>query len=896
MQTLKSHIKSLNVRINPEQDAESQLPILHRIAIIYLVLPLIIWLIGWFEWWFGITLSALIIFALAPILSGSWHVSSPRITTYILLIVALGWVMLTSAGGIFDEKILNWVDHETVILDVGRNWPPFLPDILSSYRPIDSAVSDTPPHLRFYLGWHMVPALIAQLISPAVALNWAIPIWTWIGVALMLLLFTREFKGWSIAIAATILILFSGMDFLRTIILEGWEWIDPRIDYRGWPGINLGKIHIEWDGRWDVKTQYSSNTTALMWVPHHFIPAGIYTMLILQLRRNSRFIATSAVLIAIAPFWSIFVALGLLPLVAILLRENGIRPFLRWQSILPSIIITALLALYLTSGKVDFYNGWIWQRYEWQLLIRWIPLFLLHEFLILSALLWWVNPKLRREPFFIVSVAVLLILPIYFFSYPNDLVMRSSLPALHLICFFTALAITRYISNAAHRGTPYHRLAMSGLVLILAIGSLTPIIEITRATNNDVPFRRSQRIDYTTLTDMPVTWKSENTAYELPYILQWVLQDPNPSIAQTHEKPEPLVRSNYDIYLQDDKIIYVKDYCNNEDAKKLFLHVISTDIPDQRAPTHGALPADQFGFAYIDQFIHKEKQWCGAVRRLPQYEIATIRTGQRLNDENAWEVEIALDGNQQPARATVRDYQAEYDAATSSTPVISSQFDIYINNNQLTYIKQPCIDADIEAGFFLQTISADAFYEPPSDRHTIKFDNLDFDFQERGIIFNDICLATVTLPDYGAAFIKTGQWTVDEGAIWQGEYNTSTPQILDTVQQLQQSGHQPVIKSNFDVYLHENKLIYFKSACTDEEINSRFFLHIYPTNSDDLPRDRQELGFNNFNFSLLEQGGLLRGNCIAAIQLPAYAIDVIDTGQFTPDGQTWQAELIISEN
>ena len=896
MQNLKSHIKSLNVRINPEQNAESKLPILHRIAIIYLILPLIIWLVGWFEWWFGITLSALIIFALVPILSGSWHLSSPRIATYILLIVALGWVMLTAAGGIFDGKILNWIDHETVILDVGRNWPPFLPDILSSYRPLDSTDAHTPPLLRFYLGWHMVPALIAQLISPAVALNWAIPIWTWIGVALMLLLFTREFKGWGIAIAVTILILFSGMDFLRTIILEGWEWIDPRIDYRGWPGINLGKIHIEWDGRWDVKTQYSSNTTALMWVPHHFIPAGIYTMLILQLRRNPRFIATSAVLLAAAPFWSIFVALGLLPLTAILLRENGIRPFLRWQSILLSIIITTLLTLYLTSGRVDFYNGWIWQRYEWQLIIKWIPLFLLHEFLILAALIWWINPKLRREPFFIVSIAALLILPIYFFSYPNDLVMRSSLPALHLICFFTALAITRYISNATHRATPYHRLAMAGLVLTLAIGSLTPIIEITRATNNDVPFRRSQRIDYTTLTDMPVTWKNENTAYELPNILQWILRDYNPITIQTHEKPEPIVRSKYDIYLQNDKLIYVKDNCNNEDAKNLFLHVISTDISDQRAPTHGTLPADKFGFAYIDQFIHKEKQWCGAVRRLPQYEIATIRTGQRPNNENAWEVEIALNGNRQPLRAAVRDYKAEYDAVTSNHPVITSQFDVYINNNRLTYIKQPCSNADIEAGFFLQTISADAYYDLPSDQHPIKFDNLDFDFQERGIIFGDICLATVTLPDYRAALIKTGQWKSDEGPIWQGEYNTSTPQILNTVQQLQQSGHQPVIKSNFDVYLHENKLIYFKPACTDEDINSRFFLHIYPTNIDDLPRDRQELGFNNFNFSLTAQGGLLQESCIAAIQLPAYPIDTIDTGQFTPEGQTWQAELTIVKN
>ena len=39
----------------------AELPVLHRLAIIYLMLPVVIWLLGYFHWWFGIPATALLI-------------------------------------------------------------------------------------------------------------------------------------------------------------------------------------------------------------------------------------------------------------------------------------------------------------------------------------------------------------------------------------------------------------------------------------------------------------------------------------------------------------------------------------------------------------------------------------------------------------------------------------------------------------------------------------------------------------------------------------------------------------------------------------------------------------------------------------------------------------------
>ena len=93
------------------------------------------------------------------------------------------------------------------------------------------------------------------------------------------------------------------MDFLRTVLLEGWDWLNFSITFNNaWPNITLGRNHLEWSGGdLSVAMQYTGNMTALMWVPQHFIPAGLGTMLLVQLRHQPLFLAISGILIRLMP-------------------------------------------------------------------------------------------------------------------------------------------------------------------------------------------------------------------------------------------------------------------------------------------------------------------------------------------------------------------------------------------------------------------------------------------------------------------------------------------------------------------------------------------------------------------------------------------------------------------
>ena len=108
---------------------------------------------------------------------------------------------------------------------------------------------------------------------------------------------------------------------------------------------------------------------------------------------------------------------------------------------------------------------------------------------------------------------------------------------------------------------------------------------------------------------------------------------------------------------------------------------------------------------------------------------------------------------------------------------------------------------------------------------------------------------------------------------------------------------EPVIRSNYDVYLMRNELIYFKEPCDPADTKPGFFLHIIPADANDLSQIRKPYGFDNldFNFGHYGMGMSFGGKCLAIRPLPDYKITNIRTGQFTrEDGQWkqfWEAEV-----
>ena len=109
-------------------------------------------------------------------------------------------------------------------------------------------------------------------------------------------------------------------------------------------------------------------------------------------------------------------------------------------------------------------------------------------------------------------------------------------------------------------------------------------------------------------------------------------------------------------------------------------------------------------------------------------------------------------------------------------------------------------------------------------------------------------------------------------------------------------GGPPVIRSDWDVYLVEDSLIYIKEKCGPEDTQPKFFLHLDPVDERDLPIRRWIYGFDNLDFSFSIHRLIEGGVCAARRSLPDYGIAAIRTGQFIPgEGRIWKGSFDLAE-
>lgn len=102
-----------------------------------------------------------------------------------------------------------------------------------------------------------------------------------------------------------------------------------------------------------------------------------------------------------------------------------------------------------------------------------------------------------------------------------------------------------------------------------------------------------------------------------------------------------------------------------------------------------------------------------------------------------------------------------------------------------------------------------------------------------------------------------------------------------------------------DIYLSSERLVYISTLCNNRDIESPFFLHIYPVNRADIleSHGNDNPGFNNYDFSFHRERFLLEESCVVIRNLPDYNIKMIKTGQFsTSGGELWVEELQIDSH
>ena len=224
------------------------------------------------------------------------------------------------------------------------------------------------------------------------------------------------------------------------------------------------------------------------------------------------------------------------------------------------------------------------------------------------------------------------------------------------------------------------------------------------------------------------------------------------------ESSQPAARSEFDVYLQPRRALnYLKAPCEPSDYEAPFF--LYAEPVDPNAPT-----AWRWREGTPDRVMHFDGA-CIMTTRLLGYPAAAIQTGQRdPGGERLWEVLIIPP----PSAETLALREKIYRTAASGEPAARAEFDLYLDGEALTYLKEPCAESDARGRFFLSVHPKDIEDLPAKRREAgYDHDSLNFTFEPpAGAVFNGKCMARRQLPDYDIAKIETGQWMPGGERLW----------------------------------------------------------------------------------------------------------------------------------
>ena len=613
------------------------LPLTHRLTVLYLAAPLAIWQLGWLEWWFSVPATLALAWALRDVLRGPWRVSiSGR--DLALALVALAWVLAVPAGGVLGGEYGDWIGNRAIFMDLGRGgWPTHVTDHLG----------DEPPLLRYYLGYFLVPGLVGKWFGPS-ALNWAVPLWTWIGVALLLRLFTRGLRPAGIAVAAAVLlIVFSGMDAvvygLRHALFGIGELSFERFVIRGWdwaynPQLPNTRLRLDWQ----------SHALTLAHSPHHFLAAGLGALLLVQLRASARFLAASGVVLAACLFWSPLATAGLLALALTFVVGPGVRPLLKWQNLAVAPLVGGLVALYLTAGGTDFDWAWLPSFYEsGYRLATDLALAYVGEFLLLAFLLWRLRPQIVRDPFFVASLAVLLLAPWWWIGITqglNDLLLRVPVGPLLLLCHYAA----QELASAWHRerwlGWSVSTCALGGVLALGAVNAGALYRDVYLAEPRTVSYEASAR---STLVDLKFRFFLSRTTRVPPPFARGVVARQRAQGRAAWRGRVP-IRRRHRVLLGEPPAL-----CDERVPRRRRDGTVPVALPHAARSAKWRDARTTLRSAGLWTGRHPPRQGPGGCifrRPLPSYPIARATIGRRADGRVLWLAEVSFNGRRPAVR------------------------------------------------------------------------------------------------------------------------------------------------------------------------------------------------------------------------------------------------------
>lgn len=431
-------------------EKKTSLPVI--LSYIYLVLPILIFIIGWCNLPTIIISGLIILISFYFVLKNSTKIWYPenKQQKFLLLgifLITIFWVYSSGIGALVFQNY----DH------CCRN--PIFENLVQYAWPVEH--SNHEAILTYYIGFWLVPACIGKLFHSIQIGYLAQIIWASIGIFLFFYYVLSNLKKKNL-LPIIIFIFFSGLDYIGNLLFL-------RLD-------NVLSItsHLEW---W-FPFQFSSMTTQLFWVFNQALPAWLTVMVLYNEKNNKNiFFLYSCLFIN-----STLPAIGMLPFLIYWWLKNdattdkeifsldhikkALLNSITFQNVIGCFTLFIISYSYLhnniagASTKVGTpqFLGYV--------------IFLLTFFLLeVGIYLLCIFKENRNKILFYIMTLCFLVYPFLRIGNGPDFCMRATIPALIILYLFIIQKFD--LTEKINKG-------LIVLIITLAIGAVTPIHEFAR--------------------------------------------------------------------------------------------------------------------------------------------------------------------------------------------------------------------------------------------------------------------------------------------------------------------------------------------------------------------------------------------------------------------------------
>ena len=419
--------------------------LVHAASVFYLLLPAVLFAFGWLRAiWLLPVLAVLALCGFTLVRSYWQEGGSVKLSVWYMLLCAaavLVWLAFSGIGG-FSYQNLDYYVRNPILNDLTHFSWPLRYDLSAQPDAVQALCGSDPVGFVYYFVFWLPAAALGKVFGAAQL--WLF-VWCFAGLMLVLLQLQLYLQKQSLLIPV-VFMGFSGLDCIPFFVQEGF--------------VKTG--HMEW---WAGHFfQYSSNTTLLYWVFNQAIPLWLIVGLLLNLgSRNG-----GAALCSLSFLYSPFATFGMIPLALCAVKKNGLGRTLHTAAnwLTPALMLGVWGSFYLSKPGSLGANGWIFAL-EGISAVKWYFPFVLLEVGVYLLLL---RRQLLCYDYLWICAVELVLIPLYKLTDANDFCMRTSIPALLILC----ISVIRYLLEHKNK-------TCLALALCLVIGMATPCAEVLRS-------------------------------------------------------------------------------------------------------------------------------------------------------------------------------------------------------------------------------------------------------------------------------------------------------------------------------------------------------------------------------------------------------------------------------